>query len=84
MQIVSNRCFPTKAVSRWLRVGEQERLQMVGDYLWFSGWREIEIVEVCDGKGEKPVEGVLGRMGMMGRVDPLWVVRGKKLVEYLP
>ena len=53
---------------------------MVGDYLWFSGWRDIEIVEVSDGKGEKPIEGLLGRMGMMARVDPLWVVRGKKLV----
>ncbi|EME88114.1 uncharacterized protein MYCFIDRAFT_121692, partial [Pseudocercospora fijiensis CIRAD86] len=27
---ISNRCFPTKAISRWLRVDEEERLQMVG------------------------------------------------------
>ena len=74
--IISNRCFPTKAVGRWLRVSEEERLRMVGDYLWFSGWRNIEIVEVCDGRGQAP-----GPMGMFGGgVDPLWVVRGVKVV----
>ena len=48
---------------------------MVGDYLWWSGWRRVEIVEVCDGRGTAP-----GLMGMFGAgVDPLWVVRGLKL-----
>jgi hypothetical protein len=60
--IVSNRCFPTKVVGRWLRVGEKDRLEMVGDYLVFAGWKGIEIVELSDGRGR----------------DPLWVVRGKK------
>lgn len=59
--IVSNRCFPTKAVGRWLKVDEPKRLEMVGDYLWWSGWRDIEIVEVVPpGSWLK---------------DPLWVVR---------
>lgn len=49
---ISNRCFPTKAVGRWLRVSEEERLQMVGDYLWFAGWRDIEICTLNDGKAE--------------------------------
>jgi len=75
--IISNRCFPTKAVGRWLRGSEEERLQMVGDYLWFSGWREVEIVEVCDGRGSAP--GLMGMCG--GGVDPLWVVRGVKTGE---
>ena len=73
--IISNRCFPTKAVGRWLRVGEQEKLLMVGDYLYFSGWKEIEVVTLCDGKGDG--NGWFG----LGRRDPLWVVRGKKLDE---
>lgn len=60
--IVSNRCFPTKVVGRWLRVGEKDRLEMVGDYLVFAGWKGIEIVELSDGRGR----------------DPLWVVRGVK------
>jgi hypothetical protein len=34
--VISNRCFPTKAISRWLRVDEAERLQMVGDFLHFA------------------------------------------------
>ena len=76
--VISNRCFPTKAIARWLTISEEERLQMVGDYLWFSGWKDIEIVELSNGREEKPVEGLLGKMGMMGRVDPLWVVRGRK------
>jgi len=68
--VISNRCFPTKAVGRWLRVGEQEKLLMVGDYLHFSGWKDIEIVTLCDGKGE-------GGWFGLGRPDPLWVVRGR-------
>jgi hypothetical protein len=84
--VISNRCFPTKAISRWLRVDEDERLQMVGDFLHFAGWKGIEIVEVSDGKvhregggeGEVPsgLQGLFGMIGMEGRRDPLWVVRG--------
>jgi hypothetical protein len=59
--VISNRCFPTKVVGRWLKISEDERLQMVGDYLWYSGWREIEIITVVQGTWMK---------------DPLWVVRG--------
>lgn len=77
--VISNRCFPTKAVGRWLRVSEEERLRMVGEYLWFSGWRNIEVVEVSDGKSEGNVGGLMGMMGFEGRVDPLWVVRGTKV-----
>ncbi|KAI5371183.1 putative S-adenosyl-L-methionine-dependent methyltransferase [Septoria linicola] len=88
---ISNRCFPTKAIARWLRVSEGERVQMVGDFLWFAGWRGIEIVEVSDGtvkqegngqgggEGEDGLRGFMRMMGMgSGRRDPLWVVRGVK------
>ena len=89
---VSNRCFPTKAVSRWLRVDEGERLQMVGDFLHFAGWKGIEIVELSDGKAEqaeqidgsssssgaRSLQGLFGMMGMMGARDPLWVVRARR------
>lgn len=79
--VISNRCFPTKAVGRWLRVGEEEKLLMVGDYLWFAGWRDVEIVTLCDGKGDGGKGG--GWMGIFGggRPDPLWVVRGRKVDE---
>ncbi|KAK5937962.1 hypothetical protein PMZ80_009551 [Knufia obscura] len=60
---ISNRCFPTKVVGRWLEVNERQRLEMVGDYLYYAGWREIEIVDVVKG-------------GFM--TDPLWVVRATK------
>ncbi|OTA33782.1 hypothetical protein BTJ68_08131 [Hortaea werneckii EXF-2000] len=82
---ISNRCFPTKAVARWLQVDEEERLQMVGDYLFFAGWKRIEIVELSDGRGGAGAEdGGLGAfmralgMDAAGRRDPLWVVRGVK------
>lgn len=92
---ISNRCFPTKAVGRWLRIDEEERLQMVGDYLWFAGWREVEIVQLSDGRletkeGEEESDqaGNMGRFmslmglgGFGGRCDPLWVVRGRKVAE---
>ena len=75
--VVSNRCFPTKAVGRWLRVSEEEKLHMVGDYLWWAGWRDIEICTLNDGKME-----IGASSGIMdwfsGRTDPLWVVRGTK------
>jgi hypothetical protein len=60
--VISNRCFPTKVVGRWLRIDEEERLEMVGDYLRFSGWKDIEIVTV---------------VAKSWMHDPLWVVRGR-------
>ncbi|KAI9710592.1 MAG: hypothetical protein M1828_002143 [Chrysothrix sp. TS-e1954] len=77
---ISNRCFPTKAVARWLRVNEDERLQMVGDYLWFSGWRDIEIVTVTDGKQQKSEKDASNWLAMLmgGNNDPLWIVRARK------
>ncbi len=60
---------------------------MVGDYLWWSGWRGVEIVEVCDGRvkegegGGGGGTGLARLMGMFGGVDPLWVVRAVKVVE---
>ncbi len=85
--VISNRCFPTKAIGRWLRISEEERLEMVGDYLWWSGWREVEIVEVCDGRvkegegGGGGGGGLARLMGMFGGVDPLWVVRAVKVAQ---
>ena len=60
--IISNRCFPTKVVGRWLKADESERLDMVGDYLWWSGWRNIEVQTLVEGSWT---------------TDPLWVVRGE-------
>lgn len=76
--VVSNRCFPTKAIGRWLRVGEQERLHMVGDFLWWAGWREVEILtlEGDEGTGGKGA-GVMAWFGTRTE-DPLWVVRARK------
>ena len=82
---ISNRCFPTKAISRWLRVGEEERLLMVGDFLHFAGWTQIEIVELSNGKVDndqqsEPPQGFNSLMAWMGMnsKDPLWVVRAVK------
>jgi hypothetical protein len=66
--VLSNRCFPTKVIGRWLRVSEDERVRMVGDYLHFSGWGEVEVVEVVKADDA----------GFKGAGDPLWVVRGTK------
>ena len=81
--VVSNRCFPTKAVGRWLRVGEEEKLEMVGDYLWFAGWRNIKICTLNDGKGQTEIGASSGIMDWFGagRTDPLWVVHGTKSEE---
>lgn len=83
--IISNRCFPTKAVGRWLRISESERLNMVGDYLWFAGWRNIEILDLkAEEKNNQTQEQDQGglqsfmRMMRMGGSDPLWAVRAVK------
>lgn len=81
--VVSNRCFPTKTIGRWLRVGEQERLQMVGDFLWWAGWREVEILslewdeERASGTGSGIMSWFSARTGARTG-DPLWVVRARK------
>lgn len=64
--IISNRCFPTKVVGRWLKIDENERLHMVADYLWWSGWRDIEIQTLVEGSWTK---------------DPLWVVRAQNVAK---
>jgi hypothetical protein len=77
---VSNRCFPTKAIRRWLEISEQSRLDMVGDYLYFAGWKKVEIVELSDGTAELTLAEAraIGRNeSERYRVDPLWVVRAE-------
>lgn len=69
---ISNRCFPTKVISRWLKIEEEERLDMVASYMHFAGsedgkkiiFKDIQIVEV--------VKSTWG-------ADPLNVVRGTKI-----
>jgi hypothetical protein len=73
---VSNRAFWHKVVRRWMEVDERGRLEMVGDYLWFAGWREVEIVTIVE-KSERG-GGVWGMMGK-GAPDPLWVVQGRNV-----
>lgn len=70
---ISNRAFWHKVIRRWREVDEEERLMMVADYLHFTGWKDVEIVTVCEGGGKR---GIMGMIGMTG--DPLWVVRGRK------
>ncbi|KAL9016679.1 MAG: hypothetical protein Q9185_006006 [Variospora sp. 1 TL-2023] len=87
--VISNRCFPTKVVGPWLRLGERERLELVAGYVWWAGWRGVEIVDVVEEEGDQREEGVMGKVrGWVGRGggrggggDPLWVVRGVKTIE---
>ncbi|KAL8709534.1 MAG: hypothetical protein Q9220_005776 [cf. Caloplaca sp. 1 TL-2023] len=80
--VVSNRCFPSKVVGGWLGLGEGERLRLVGGYVWWAGWRGVEVVELREEGGEEG-KGLGGRLrGIMGvGGDPLWVVRGVKVKE---
>ncbi len=82
--VVSNRCFPSKVVRRWREVDEMGRLRLVGDYLHFSGWKEVEIVDLCerDEEGKRVTDdvGTVLDSHAAGQTsshfDPLWVVRG--------
>lgn len=79
---ISDRCFPTKVVARWLKISREERLEMVGDYLHFAGWEGVEILDLKAGQEEDDggsggrLKDVMRLMGMGGE-DPLWIVRGK-------
>ncbi|KAI4112875.1 MAG: hypothetical protein LQ345_006044 [Seirophora villosa] len=85
--VISNRCFPTKVVGKWLQVGERERLEMVAGYAWWAGWRGVEVVDVVEEDQSQEEEGRGGVMEMVkgwvggGGGDPLWVVRGVKMGE---
>lgn len=72
--VVSNRAFWDKVVRRWLEVDEWGRLELVGDYLHFSGWKDVEILTLAE--AESVGGGLLGWAGLGGR-DPVWVVRGR-------
>ncbi|KAL8884503.1 MAG: hypothetical protein Q9192_006833 [Flavoplaca navasiana] len=76
--VLSNRCFPTKVAGEWLQLSEMERVELVGRYLWWSGWVGVEVVDLCEKKGGGEGEGWIGRMLGGGGGDPLWVVRGVK------
>lgn len=85
---ISNRCFPTKAVRRWLHADEETRLRFCCEDLWRAGWRDVEVVEVTSGVPEQAQSeqgGQLARlmasMGMRMGGDPLWVVRGTNTGE---
>jgi SAM-dependent methyltransferase len=82
--VVSNRCFPNKVVGRWMMLDERSRLEFVGDYLHFAGWRDVQIVDLCarDERGMRVTDDrgtVLRRSSRLpDHLDPLWVVRGTK------
>ena len=68
---VSNWYFPTKVIAIWIHLSEQRRLELLANYLHFSGFENIEVVSVV-----KP--GTVGWQEEWGVCDPIWVVRGKK------
>lgn len=77
--VVSDRRFPTKAIAMWDRSSKGQRLQIVGDYLHFAGWKEIEFVDL-GGNSRGQSQGDFGDAdeGFRRTHDPLWVVRGVK------
>lgn len=69
-----------------LRCVKRNLLIISIDYLHFSGWNRVEIVDLCarDEKGERVTDdhgtitshSAAGRL--MGHLDPLWIVRATK------
>lgn len=98
--VISNRCFPNKVVRRWMMLSEQSRLEFVGgmfllqfsqehiadftDYLHFSGWQGVEIVDLCarDVNGRRLTDDhgtvLIDSPYLPSHLDPLWIVRGTK------
>lgn len=86
---ISNRCFPNKIVRRWMMLNERSRLEFVGDYLHFSGWDKVEIVDLCArDEREERITGDHGTITsptaagrLIGHLDPLWIVRATKVTS---
>jgi hypothetical protein len=82
--VISNRCFPNKVVRRWMMLDERSRLEFVGDYLHFAGWKDVEIVDLCarDESGMRITDDqgtvMLRSPYLPDHLDPLWVVRARK------
>jgi SAM-dependent methyltransferase len=82
--VISNRCFPNKVVRRWMMLDERSRLEFVGDYLHFAGWKDVEIVDLCarDENGMRVTDDqgtvIVPSPRLPQHLDPLWVVRGTK------
>ncbi|KAI5372950.1 hypothetical protein J4E82_008353 [Alternaria postmessia] len=82
--VISNRCFPNKVVRRWMMLDERSRLEFVGDYLHFEGWKDVEIVDLCakDESGMRITDDqgtvLLRSPYLPDHLDPLWVVRARK------
>ncbi|KAH7355981.1 hypothetical protein BKA66DRAFT_574882 [Pyrenochaeta sp. MPI-SDFR-AT-0127] len=82
--VISNRCFPNKVVRRWMMLSERSRLELVGDYLHFAGWQNVEIVDVCarDENGKRVTDDhgtvLVDSPRLPSHLDPLWVVRATK------
>jgi len=67
----SNRCFPTKVIGKWLRMGDEERRKWVGGYFWArGGWENVEEVILKE-----------GNTGRLSHEDPLFVVRATKMAS---
>ncbi|MSQ14002.1 MAG: methyltransferase domain-containing protein [Dehalococcoidia bacterium] len=63
--VFSNRCFPTKAVAIWQRLGDEGHAELVASYFHHSGgW---EVAEALD---------IGSRLGQSS--DPVYVVRGRR------
>ena len=61
----SNRCFPTKAVSEWLRRDDRGRVGLVEDYLHQAGeWRDIHHLDRSPARSfADPLYAVIARSG---------------------
>eukprot|EP00397_Hematodinium_sp_SG-2012_P057890 GEMP01072781.1.p1 GENE.GEMP01072781.1~~GEMP01072781.1.p1 ORF type:complete len:258 (+),score=37.16 GEMP01072781.1:50-775(+) len=48
----SNRCFPPKVVSAWLKCNDAQRMLVVSSYFHFSGFNNIRAVDATKGDGD--------------------------------
>jgi hypothetical protein len=57
----SNRCFPTKAVSIWLRLDTRGHTGLVELYLQAAGFNDVQVHVLSDGRSCDPLIAVVGR-----------------------
>ncbi|BFZ64909.1 Nitrilase [Saitoella coloradoensis] len=80
---ISNRCFPTKVVGRWLRISEEERLEMVAKYFHFARSPFGHNTDQQPQSNFEPGQlyGAIEKITLsdgQGWTDPLWIVRAKR------
>jgi SAM-dependent methyltransferase len=71
--VMTDAWFPSKVIKRFAEIDEYRRCEMVGDYLHYAGWVNVELISLFerDWANDFAIKDA-------DDIHPLWVVKGMK------